>query len=53
MGNMSMDQMMKDCKEHHQAGMKSIDEMSKMMERAKQSNAPAKMRAVIDQAQNN
>ena len=50
-GNMSMDQMMKDCKEHHQAGMKSIDEMSKMMEGAKQSNDPAKMRAAMDQSQ--
>ena len=51
MEKMSMDDMMKDCMKHHQAGMKSIDQMSKMMEGAKQSNDPAKMRTAIDQAQ--
>ena len=51
MENMSMDQMMKDCMQHHQAVTKSIDEMSKTMEGAKQLNDPAKMRAAIDQAQ--
>jgi hypothetical protein len=47
----SMDDMMKDCMQHHRAGMKSIDQMSKMMEGAKQSNDPGKMRTAIDQAQ--
>ncbi len=51
MEKMSMDDMMKDCMKHHQADMKSIDQMSKMMEGAKQSNDPAKMRTAIDQAQ--
>ena len=51
MGKMSMDEMMKECKEHHQSAMKSIDQMTKMMDGAKQSNDPAKMRAAIDQAQ--
>jgi len=43
--------MMKDCKEHHQSAMKSIDQMTKMMNGAKQSNDPAKMRAALDQGQ--
>jgi hypothetical protein len=51
MEKLSMDDMMKDCMKHHQATMKSIDQMSKMMEGAKQSNDPAKMRTAIDQAQ--
>ena len=51
MGKMSMDEMMKECKEHHQSAMKSIDQMSKVMDGAKQSNDPAKMRAVLDQSQ--
>jgi hypothetical protein len=51
MGNMSMDTMMKDCMEHHQAAVKSMDQMNTMMEGAKQSNDPAKMRATIDQSQ--
>ena len=51
MENMPMDDMMKDCMKHHHAGMKSIDQMSKMMEGAKQSNDPGKMRTAIDQAQ--
>ena len=51
MGKMSMDEMMKDCKEHHQSAMKSIDQMTKMMDGAKQSNNPAKMRAALDQSQ--
>ena len=48
---MSMDEMMKDCKGHHQSAMKSIDPMTKMMDGAKQSNDPAKMRAALDQGQ--
>jgi hypothetical protein len=51
MGKMSMDDMMKECKEHHQATMKSIDQMTKMMDGAKQSNDPVKMRATLDQSQ--
>ena len=47
----SMDDMMKDCMKRHQAGMKSIDQMTKMMEGAKQSNDPGKMRSALDQAQ--
>ena len=49
--NMSMEGMMKDCSEHHQAVTKSLDQTSKTLEGAKQSNDPDKMRAVIDQAQ--
>jgi reverse gyrase len=51
MGKMSMDEMMKECREHHQSMMKSIDQMTKMMEAAKQSNDPVKMRAALDQGQ--
>jgi hypothetical protein len=51
MGNMSMDGMMKECNEHHQAMTKNMDQMSKTLEGAKQSNDPTKMRAAIDQAQ--
>src|SRR5882724_4315005 len=50
-GNMSMDGMMKECSEHHQAVTKSLDQTSKTLEGAKQSNDPDKMRAAIDQAQ--
>ena len=51
MEKMPMNDMMKDCMKHHQAGMKSIDQMSKMMEGAKQSNDLGKMRTALDQAQ--
>lgn len=51
MEKMPMDDMMKDCMKHHQAGMKSIDQMSKMMETAKQSNDAGKTRTALDQAQ--
>ena len=51
MGKMSMDEMMKECREHHQSMTKSIDQMTKMMEAAKQSNDPVKMRAALDQSQ--
>ena len=51
MGNMSMEGMMKECSEHHQAVTKSLDQTSKTLEGAKQSNDPAKMRAAIDEAQ--
>lgn len=51
MGKMSMNEMMKECREHHQSMMKSIDQMTKIMEAAKQSNDPVKMRAALDQGQ--
>jgi len=51
MGNMSMEGMMKECSEHHQAVTKSLDQTSKTLEGAKQSNDPDKMTAAIDQAQ--
>jgi hypothetical protein len=51
MVKMSMDEMMKQCSEHHQAMTKSVDQLSKTLEAAKQSNDPAKMRAAIDQTQ--
>jgi hypothetical protein len=52
MQNMPMDhQTMKDCMQHHQAAMKSIDQMNETMETAKQSNDPGRMRAAMDQAQ--
>ena len=51
MEKMPMDDMMKDCMQHHQTGMKSIDQMSKTLEGAKQSNDAGKMRTAIDQAQ--
>lgn len=47
---MSMDDMMKGCREHCQATTKSIDQMTKTMDEAKASNDPAKMRAALDQA---
>jgi hypothetical protein len=40
MGKMSMDEMMKQCREHHQAMTKSVDQLSKTLEAAKQSNDP-------------
>src|ERR1051326_9031350 len=51
MGDMSMGGMMKQCHEHHDAMTKNMDEASKALDGAKQSNDPAKMRAAIDQAQ--
>lgn len=48
---MSMDNMMKGCREHCEATTKSIDQMTKTMADARQSNDPAKMRAALDQAQ--
>ena len=47
----SMGNMMKECSEHHQAVTKSLDQTSKTLEGAKQSNDPDKMRAAIDEAQ--
>jgi len=46
-----MDQMMKQCGEHHQSTIKSIDRISKTLQDAKESNDPVKMRSAIDQSQ--
>ena len=51
MGDMSMGGMMKQCHEHHDAMTKNVDEASKALEAAKQSNDMAKMRSAIDSAQ--
>jgi len=51
MENMPSAGMMKDCMEHHQATMKSIDEVNKIMDGAKQSNDIGKMKSAMDQAQ--
>lgn len=51
MGDMSMDGMMKGCREHCQQTSASIDRMMKTMDEAKQSNDPEKMRAALDHAQ--
>jgi hypothetical protein len=51
MGKMPMDEMMKQCSEHHQTMTKSVDQLSQTLEAAKQSNDPVKMRAAIDQTQ--
>lgn len=48
---MSMDGMMKGCREHCEQTAASIDRMMQTMDEAKQSNDPAKMRAALDQAQ--
>lgn len=51
MDNMSMGDMMKECRKHCEATTNSIDQMTKMMEEAKQSNDPTKMRSALDSAQ--
>ena len=51
MENMPSDGMMKNCMEHHQATMKSIDEINKILDGAKQSNDIGKMKSAMDQAQ--
>jgi len=48
---MSMDDMMKGCREHCKQTSASIDRMMQTMDEAKQSNDPAKMHAALDQAQ--
>ena len=48
---MSMDEMMKGCREHCEQTSASIDRMMQTMDEARQSNDPAKMRAALDQAQ--
>ncbi len=50
-GAMSMEDMMKECRKHCEATTNSIDQTMRMMEEARQSNDPAKMRAALDSAQ--
>lgn len=50
-GQMSMDDMMKRCREHCQATLKSTDALAKTIAEAKESNDPAKMRAALEQAE--
>lgn len=50
-GDMPMGGMMKECHEHHQAMMKSLDDMSKTVEGAQQSNDAAKMKSALAQVQ--
>jgi hypothetical protein len=52
MGDMqAMSQMMAECQKHQQAMMNSIDQMTKMMQEAKQSSNPTKIRDALDQSQ--
>lgn len=48
---MSMDAMMKMCREHCEMTTKSVDQVSKVIQDAKASNDVTKMRAALDQAQ--
>jgi hypothetical protein len=48
---MSMPDMMRSCQEHCQSTSKTIDQLSRTIDKAKASNDPAKMRAALDQAQ--
>ena len=48
MENMSMDSMMKGCREHCEQTSASIDRLMQTMNEAKQSNDPVKMRAALD-----
>ena len=48
---MSMDNMMKGCREHCERTSASMDRLMQMMEEAKQSNDVTKMRAALEQAQ--
>jgi hypothetical protein len=48
---MSMDDMMKGCREHCEQTSASVDRMVQSMDEAKRSNDPAKMRAALDEAQ--
>ena len=48
---MSMGDMMKGCREHCQASMKSMDGLAKVVADAKTSNDPARMRAALQQTE--
>ena len=50
-GQMSMDGMMKQCREHCEAAMKSTDGLAKTIADARASNDPARMRAALEQAE--
>jgi len=47
---MTMDEMMKECRKHCRETAESVDQTSKTLEAAEQSNDPARMRAALDQA---
>src|SRR2546426_6182561 len=47
----SRDTMIEECRTHCQATTTSIDQLTKRMEEAKQSNDPVQMRAALDEAQ--
>src|SRR5882724_7117602 len=47
----SRDNMIKECRTHCQVTTTSIDQLTKRMETAKQSNDPVQMRAALDEAQ--
>ena len=46
----SMDDMMQECRSHCQETTAAIDQLTKRMDEAKQSNDPGQMRAVLDEA---
>lgn len=46
-----MSNMVKECNKHHHAMTKDLNEANKALESAKESNDPAKIRAGIDEAQ--
>ena len=48
--NMSMDDMMKQCREHCTAASKQMDDTMKKMNDAGSSNDPAKMRTALEEA---
>ena len=48
---MSMSNIVKECNKHHHAMTKNLEEAGKALQGAKESNDPAKIRAGIDEAQ--
>lgn len=51
MGGMKMDDMMKQCRTHCQQMSSSLEDLTKMIEDAKASNDPARMREALDKTQ--
>lgn len=49
--SMSMDDMMKGCKDHCQKTMSSIDQTTATMKQARESNDPAQMRSALEQGE--
>lgn len=49
--SMSMDDMMKGCKDHCQKTMTSIDQTTATMKQARESNDPAQMRSALEQGE--